>query len=399
MYDGKVSRPRIAFVMGSKFPTSKAYGVTTRETLKSLINSSCDVKIFCHKGNYLDEDFATIANTISNYRFNRLSSILIKFGENGVNRFNQISWLIGTWVSLLLNLTLIKSFKPGVVWTRDPMIAFICLKSVPNIRVVLEVHSTGTKILYKSLSRYKNRVYFFPINTINDNFLKSINFDLETNLAPMAISSEYLATENQIDEYIEQLKTKQKQNLRIGYVGNFAPQGYSKGIEDLIELSRICQLNSNNFEITLIGCTDSEKNSYELHRKKLGIDVAYLKFVTHISHSEALIMMKKFDVLVLPLPKDSKYTGMPLKLLEYLAAGRITLVANSVITTTVFQGEFSPYFYLPGNAISLFDSLHFAISDSALKKNIESGIKFASQFTWELRSNKMLSIVLSLPNV
>ena len=111
------------------------------------------------------------------------------------------------------------------------------------------------------------------------------------------------------------------------------------------------------------------------------------------------IMMKKFDVLVLPLPKDSKYTGMPLKLLEYLAAGRITLVANSVITTSVFQGEFSPYFYLPGNAISLFDSLHFAISDSALKKNIESGIKFASQFTWELRSNKMLSIDLSLPNV
>lgn len=399
MYDGKVSRPRIAFVMGSKFPTSKAYGVTTRETLKSLINSSCDVRIFCHRSNYLDEDFATIANTISNYRFNRLSSILIKFGENGVNRFNQLSWLVGTWISLLLNLTLIKSFKPGVVWTRDPMIAFICLKGVPNIRVVLEVHNTGNKILFKSLSRYKNRVYFFPINTINDNFLKSINFDLETNLAPMAISSEHLATENQIDEYIEQLKIKQKQNLRIGYVGNFAPQGYSKGIEDLIELSRICQLNSNNFEITLIGCTDSEKNSYELHRKKLGIDVAYLKFVTHISHSEALIMMKKFDVLVLPLPKNSKYTGMPLKLLEYLAAGRITLVANSVITTSVFQGEFSPYFYLPGNAVSLFDSLHFAISDSALKKNIESGIKFASQFTWELRSNKMLSIALSLPNV
>ena len=73
------------------------------------------------------------------------------------------------------------------------------------------------------------------------------------------------------------LKTKQKQNLRIGYVGNFAPQGYSKGIEDLIELSRICQLNSNNFEITLIGCTNSEKNSYEVHRKELGIDAAYLK--------------------------------------------------------------------------------------------------------------------------
>ena len=394
-----MTKPRIAFVMGSKFPTSKAYGVTTRETLISLINSSYDVKIFCHKSNYIDEDFAKISGTFSNYRNSMLSSVLIKFGERGFNRFHQIFWLIGTAISILLNCKLIKSFKPELIWTRDPIVAFMCLKCVPNIRIILEVHSKSTKFIYKILSKHQNRVYFFPINIINDNFLKSINCDLETNLAPMAISSEHLATENQIDEYIVQLKTKQKQNLRIGYVGNFAPQGYSKGIEDLIELSRICQLKSNNFEITLIGCTDSEKNSYELHRKKLGIDAAYLKFVTHINHSEALIMMKKFDILVLPLPKDSKYIGMPLKLLEYLAAGRITLVANSVITTSIFQGEFNPYYYLPGNALSLFDSLHFAISDSALKNNIESGIKFASQFTWELRSNKMLSLTLSLPNV
>lgn len=394
-----MTKPRIAFVMGSKFPTSKAYGVTTRETLISLINSSYDVKIFCHKSNYIDEDFAKISGTFSNYRNSMLSSVLIKFGEMGFNRFHQIFWLIGTAISILLNCKLIKSFKPELIWTRDPIVAFMCLKCVPNIKIILEVHSKSTKFIYKILSKHQNKVYFFPINTINDNFLKSINYDLETNLAPMAISSEHLATENQIDEFTVQLKTKQKQNLRIGYVGNFAPQGYSKGIEDLIELSRICQLKSNNFEITLIGCTDSEKNSYELHRKKLGIDVAYLKFVTHINHSEALIMMKKFDILVLPLPKDSKYIGMPLKLLEYLAAGRITLVANSVITTSVFQGEFNPYYYLPGNALSLFDSLHFAISDSALKNNIESGVKFASQFTWELRSNKMLSIALSLPNV
>jgi glycosyltransferase involved in cell wall biosynthesis len=399
MYDIKMTKPRIAFVMGSKFPTSKAYGVTTRETLISLINSSYDVKIFCHKSNYIDEDFAKISGTFSNYRNSMLSSVLIKFGEMGFNRFHQIFWLIGTAISILLNCKLIKSFKPELIWTRDPIVAFMCLKCVPNIKIILEVHSKSTKFIYKILSKHQNKVYFFPINTINDNFLKSINYDLETNLAPMAISSEHLATENQIDEFTVQLKTKQKQNLRIGYVGNFAPQGYSKGIEDLIELSRICQLKSNNFEITLIGCTDSEKNSYELHRKKLGIDVAYLKFVTHINHSEALIMMKKFDILVLPLPKDSKYIGMPLKLLEYLAAGRITLVANSVITTSVFQGEFNPYYYLPGNALSLFDSLHFAISDSALKNNIESGVKFASQFTWELRSNKMLSIALSLPNV
>jgi glycosyltransferase involved in cell wall biosynthesis len=398
MYDIKMTKPRIAFVMGSKFPTSKAYGVTTRETLISLINSSCDVKIFCHKSNYIDEDFAKISGIFLNYRYSMLSSVLIKFGERGFNRFHQIFWLIGTAISILLNCKLIKSFKPELIWTRDPIVAFICLKCIPNIKIILEVHSKSAKFIYKILSKHQNKVYFFPINTINDNFLKSINSGLKTNLAPMAISSENLATENQINDFILQLNRKQKQNLRIGYIGNFAPQGYSKGIEDLIGLSKICQLNLNNFEITLIGCTDYEKNLYEINQKKLGISVEYLRFMTHLSHSEALIMMKQFDVLVLPLPKDAKYIGMPLKLLEYLAAGRITIVAKSAITTSVFQDKYNPYYYLPGDTVNLFDIIHFAISDSDLKKNITSGVKFASQFTWKLRSEKVLSIALSIPN-
>jgi glycosyltransferase involved in cell wall biosynthesis len=399
MYNTRVTKPKIAFVMGSKFPTSKAYGVTTRETLISLINSTCEVKIFCHASDYFDEDFAKILNIISNYKFNRFTSLLIRLGERGANRFNQISWLIGTTIDLLLNIRLITSFKPELIWTRDPIIAYICLKAFPNIRILLEVHSNGTKFIYKTLSNHKNKIYFFPINIINDNFLKSIKTDLKTSLAPMAIRSEHLATESQIENLMLQINRKQKQNLRIGYIGNFAPQGYSKGIEDLIGLSKICQLKSNNFEITLIGCTDSEKKFYEMYQKKLNIKVEYLKFMTHLRHSEARIMMNKFDILVLPLPKDAKYTGMPLKLLEYLAAGRVTLVANSVITTSVFQGEFKPYYYLPGDSMNLFDSIHSAISDSQLKDNICLGVEFASQFTWKLRTDKMLSIALSMPNV
>lgn len=39
---------RIAMILSTKFPTIKAYGVTTRETAKVLISKSHDVKIFAY---------------------------------------------------------------------------------------------------------------------------------------------------------------------------------------------------------------------------------------------------------------------------------------------------------------------------------------------------------------
>jgi glycosyltransferase involved in cell wall biosynthesis len=214
----------------------------------------------------------------------------------------------------------------------------------------------------------------------------------------MSINSKILATKNQIDEFILELNKKKNLGLKIGYIGNIAPQGYSKGVEDLIKLSQICQTKANHYEIVLIGCTLTEKKLFDQFKKDSALSEEYLKCETHLSHTEALRAMKTFDVLVLPVPQDRSYVGMPLKLLEYLAAGRITIIAESKVTTSIFQDGFKPYYYIPGNPLNLFNAIDFAISDLNLKRNISLGVNFASQFTWRSRTEKMLSITLMQPS-
>ena len=394
LYNYKVNQTRIAFVLGSKFPTPKAYGVTTRETLISLINLSCEVRIFCYRNNYSDSDFDKISSTYSNYRVSKLSQCLLKFGEVGIQRLNQLSWQIGNSINLFLNLKQIKLFNPDIIWTRDPLIAFICSRNISKTKVILEVHNNNSKIVYKYICKHFKNISFFPINTINDNFLKSINPSIKTMLAPMSVNSEILVTKNQINDFILELSKKKERGLKIGYIGNIAPQGYSKGIEDLIKLSQICQAKANDYEIVLIGCTLREKQKFDKFKIEAAIKEKYLKFEIHLSHSEALKIMKTFDVLVLPLPQDRNYVGMPLKLLEYLAAGRITIIAKSIVTTSIFQNGFNPYYYVPGNPSNLFEVIEFAVSDLDLKKKISLGVDFASQYTWESRTERMLSINL-----
>ena len=48
---------RLAYVLGTQFPTPRAYGVTTRETLEVLLDYSIEFRIFCLKSSYSDKDF------------------------------------------------------------------------------------------------------------------------------------------------------------------------------------------------------------------------------------------------------------------------------------------------------------------------------------------------------
>ena len=56
----KNKSPKIIYVLGTRFPTDKAYGVTTRETLEALGNLNYQTKLLCNKSNYFDKDFMSV---------------------------------------------------------------------------------------------------------------------------------------------------------------------------------------------------------------------------------------------------------------------------------------------------------------------------------------------------
>ena len=95
---------RIAFVLGSKFPTSRAYGVTTRETLEVLLEHSISFKVFCFKGSYIDRDFNKIMAHVNNLRVLLLSKILRFLSNFGNSRINYIAWRLALFLDLCFNL-------------------------------------------------------------------------------------------------------------------------------------------------------------------------------------------------------------------------------------------------------------------------------------------------------
>jgi hypothetical protein len=382
---------RVAFILGSKFPTVKAYGVTTRETVNVLSREGYSVRVYAMYSEYSDADYKSISKNIRNLHKNRIIDYLISKGEIDLKKIGQLSWNFGLILSIVTSRKMIKSFKPEIIWLRDPLIAFLCLRMFSKSQIVLEVHYKFNRMFVRTLTKNSNRVLFCPINLENGIFLKSAKQSFLSVLSPMAIRADQLPLEQEVSAFVRIVKQKKGNNLKIGYVGKLFPQGYSKGFEELIMLAKFYQDNSINNEVTIVGATAYEMKICLSMQKDFNIGEKFLKFQGHVSHSDALRIMKQFDILVLPVPIDTKYIGMPLKLLEYLSAGRITVIQESKLLSGFLKGKYQPNFYSRNSPGSLHVAIISAIDNSRLREQILDGIDFASSFTWERRTKRILS--------
>lgn len=97
-----------------------------------------------------------------------------------------------------------------------------------------------------------------------------------------------------------------------------------------------------------------------------------------------------FDVCILPCNKNQYTDSMfPMKFFEYLAAGKPIVSTNlsSIL-------EFKDYCYIVNDKETFMTSIDVAIADNCEEK-MEKGFDLAKQYTYEVRTHKMLDIIRS----
>ena len=245
----------IAMIISVPFPTPKAYGVTSRETLLSLKVLGYEPKIFTIKGPYTDLDYSEVQDLIFPLPQDILYRVLIVLSRMGKGRVNFIFWRFAVIESYLRIFFKLRALDPKIIWLRDPILAFISQKLFPGIKVVLEVHDFSSGYILKKLIQNQKNVILFPINKIIYEFISNLNQRAVMKNAPMGIRQENIATEIQIQQFVHKLYDSTDKVIKIGYVGGMAPGGYSKGVEDLILLAEFNM--KNNFDAEVV-CVSSE---------------------------------------------------------------------------------------------------------------------------------------------
>jgi glycosyltransferase involved in cell wall biosynthesis len=177
----------------------------------------------------------------------------------------------------------------------------------------------------------------------------------------------------------------------VGYVGRLETMGMSKGLDVLVRaLSRIA---SPDLHLCLVGGPLDHASALGRLWVQSGLPAGACHVVDDVPPAQIPLFLAAFDVCAMPLPSTPHFDhhASPLKLFEYMAAGR-AIVASALpsVAEVVRHGE-SALLVPPGDADELAGAIARLREDDALRTRLgDSARREATGYAWSVRAARIL---------
>ena len=359
----------IFFIIPFRYPTEKAYGVTTEYTARALENLGHKVTIIC---SYSDK------NQNTNIPVFAINPLIIRIlTSKKIRKFKRFRFLFFLVIfAFRIRISLPES--NNIIWCRDLLLT-ILLSVFTNNQVVCEIHrvpSLFERILLLSLKN-KTNVILCPI---------TIKLKSKLNLkgprcviAPMAVNSSELKFLKDSRECKEKI---------ISYIGHIHQVGNFLDTDLINNAAILIHRKHPEWRINIIGITKDE------FRIRLTSKIAKnLNFYGQLSRGEVLKALKVSRIGLVIYP-DTKWfqDNFPIKIIEY-AAGGLGIVASDTESHRSILGENLCVYFEPGSHHKLAEAVIKLIENPVLldKISIRSQL-WARNFTYEIRAKKIIDL-------
>lgn len=363
----KIEKYDFYFVLLSRFPTEKAYGVTTENTAYALSNMGLKTLIITPK-----------------ISLKRISKIGVISRMEFIARF-LLSTRVKSFISLRFNIFILlyafsirlKSLRSfNVFWCRDIYLALL-LSSFSSDLCVCEVHRTPVRFqmfCLKILSKRKNVI----LAPIADFLPRSLNLhQSRTVLAPMAIN------QNDLDFFSK--FSKPKENTII-YVGHAYSLNYSLNINLLNEAAKSIFKLYPNWKFKIIGIEEDFFRLNITSPKSPNLELTGI-----IPREDVIIKLATASIGLTIYPNNKWFQdSFPIKIVEYSAAGLAIIASKSISHTRVLDNDRCLYFEID-SVKSLVGRLDLLIKDKKLRNRLAKNSKTWSQnYTYENRASTII---------
>lgn len=383
---------KLMYFANARIPTEKAHGFQ--------IMTMCD--FFSRQNNQV----ILVLPTRHNLAYKKINpfahyQIEPKFTIAKLWCFDPV-WLMSFWsgcyikiqaiffiTSLFVYLLFLKNRKEYIFYTRDEHL--LPLLQLFSRRVVWESHS-----LPRHYNYYKK--YFQRCQR-----LISLTSIIKQKLAEQGIDgAKILVAPDAVDLKIFDVKitkSKARQGLNLpadkiilGYTGCFRTKNQDKGLLTIFEALKI--LNDHKYFFVAYGGSPEELNDYFLLAQKIGVaDQVLLN--QRVNQRDLAIFQKACDILLMPFPRSEHYENYmsPLKMFEYMAAGRPIIATNLPSIRDVLNDKNS-VLIKPDNSKELSAALHLLTMNPDLAAALSThACEDANKYTWSLRAEKIINFI------
>ena len=161
--------------------------------------------------------------------------------------------------------------------------------------------------------------------------------------------------------------TRDDEAVSIGFVGTLKPW---HGVSNLLKAFSVVHAENPNVSLTIVG-DGPEKEA--LQQQLLGCTVGAQQAVTFsgaIPHEEIPQVVSGFDIAVAPYPAIADFYFSPLKILEYMAAGRSVVASRIGQIKDLIQHDVTGRLVKPGCSVELAEALSALVKDADTRLNL-----------------------------
>lgn len=361
----------VVFVLSSRYPTEKAYGVTTSLTVEELRSQGQRVDIW-------------VPNLETHDPRHNPAKVLISKRNQWFLRFvNKFSESVGFKLQILLCLLgTVKSSRGKqnqiTFWVREPYLCLGIFLFIRKTPIIFEMHFP-LKSITRHLMLLGLRRRRILIGALTERHLESL--ELEANFEGIFILP--MAAPNLIFEIGRNREQEIKSIPVVGYIGKATSSGHENGLLTFLTSIKVAQDRGIKVEFWFVGIEEMYIVKLRERAKELGILDNYLKISGHINHEQVPEILAKFDFGLMPY-KESAYNRyrFPIKSIEYAAAGLPIIATNTSShqqilnpSIAVFYDQVNPHDFVR----QLEDLLNHEDRILSLRK---SAADWASNFTY-----------------
>ena len=378
-----MSQLDIFYVLNSRFPTIKAYGLQVAKTCEGLKRAGSRVRLIVpmrkiHK-EIQGKTWQELYNIRDSVRLIRLPSLdLTWLGVNG-----KIFFAIQQFgFAVLARLYLIR--KRGIVYSRDQFVLYL-LSFFNKKPLFWEVHRLPERMdlrVYKRLLAKLSGIVVIS-HGLKER-LSKIYGPVRILVAPDGIDLEEFNTALSVHDARSRLGLSHDKII-IMYVGHLFEW---KGVDVLIEAA---QGLGSDFEVVVVG--GAQEDIARLRSRDMRHRVRFEGFK---NHTEIPRYLSAADIVVLPNKKDgdiSEFYTSPLKMFEYMAMGK-AIIASDLPSIREVLNESNAILITPGNATVLRQTIQELARDPEKMQRLGTRARHdALQYSWHIRGTLITDFI------
>jgi glycosyltransferase involved in cell wall biosynthesis len=175
----------------------------------------------------------------------------------------------------------------------------------------------------------------------------------------------------------------------VGFVGSLKPW---HGLDMLIRGFRRCTTQYPTLRLLIVGDGPLRNSLEALATEEVGLD--HVIFAGAVRHADIPAYLSAMDIAVCPAPTVPSYHLSPIKLFEYMAAGRPVIAARFSDVPTVVKDHENGVLVGPGDDAELADAILELTRDAELRVRLGRAAyhTIKSSYTWQRNAETSMEL-------